>query len=118
MTANAQRRRLEVSADLTISHELGDVLVTGHAGRMTIDLPGLAMGRELTRTGLGQVGTAGMRTFDNALRGAGLTMDVRIRNRRVGRLGSGVRPGVIDRLLGRGPLKLDYFNIIRSILPG
>lgn len=118
MTANAQRRRLEVSADLTISHELGDVQVTGHAGRLMIDLPGLALGRELTRTGSGQVGSTGLRTFDRALKGAGLTMDVRIKNRRVGRLGSNVRPGFIDRMLGRAPMRLDYGNLLRSLLPG
>ncbi len=113
--ASAQRR-LAISADLTVSHGLGEMKVTGDGDHLRINLPGFALGRELARTGSGQVGASGLLSADRALKGVGLKMDVMIRNRVVGRLGSGIRPGLLDRALRTGPLQLNYSGLIRSLL--
>ena len=114
----APRRHLDVAADLVVTHEQGDMHVTGRGDRIVIDLPGPSFGRALARMGFGQVGSPALAGLDRALKGSGLGCEVTIKNRRVAQLGSGAQPRFMDRVCKLRPLQVSYGALVRSLLPG
>ena len=51
-----------------------------------------------------------------ALRNAGLGLVVTVKNRKVGRIGVGARPGLIDRALGVHPMQMHYATALGSLI--
>ena len=96
---STQLRHLDVVADLTVSHQLGDFTVTGTGNRIVIDLPGLSRGWKLARLGSEQVGPDGLQACDRVLKRTGLGLEIRMNKRCVARLGEGY---IVKRIPGTG----------------
>ncbi len=112
------RRKLDVQADMLVSHTKGEVKITGQGDHIGVDLRSPKLGRYMIWKGRQQLRPATLRRADEALRSAGLSVDVTMRGRQVGRLGKDAKPALFDRLLGVAPVQFHYFRLIRSALFG
>ena len=108
-------RQLAVDADLVISHEHGEVLVTGSGDRLRVDVPGWPMGRWALGEMRRLAGSNGTERMDRTLKSCGLGVDVALGKHLVGRLGKDARPGLLDRALGF-PLQVSYRELLRALV--
>ena len=108
-------RHLAVDADLVITHEHGEMLVTGSKDRVRVVVPGLPMARwalgEMRRV----AASGGTARMDRTLKSCGLGVDVALGERLVGRLGKDARPGLLDRALGLSPFQVHYRGLLRAL---
>jgi len=101
-------QRLDIVADLTLALDGEEIAVRGHGNRLVVDLPSLGAGWALFRTGpFSQVQRrAGLTRMNTALRDAGLTIDVRLLDETVARIGAQARPNAAARLLNLGAVEV------------
>ena len=93
-------KKLDIYADLSLDVDGEAIHIDGQGETVVVDLPRLRTGRKLLATSpfrrrLWQ----GLADADAYLRHIGVTLDVRVRGRRLGRLGVNGRRGGIARLL-------------------
>lgn len=109
-------RHLAVDADLVISHEHGEMLVTGSDDRLRVDVPGWPMARWAVKEMRRVAGRGGTERMDRTLKSCGLGVDVALGERLVGRLGKDARPGLMDRALGLSPFQVHYRGLLRALM--
>lgn len=109
-------RQLKVDADLVISHEHGEMLVTGSGDRLRVDVPGWSLGRWALDEMRRLAGSGGTERMDRKLKSCGLGVDVALNKRLVGRLGKDARPGLLDRALRLAPLQVSYPGLFHALV--
>ena len=111
-------RFLDVTGDLSVAADAGELRVRGFGDEILVDLPGLAPGASILGYRPGRRGSSPLLRIDEALRAAGLGLIVTVKNRPIGRLGSGANPGFLDRLSGLHPMQLYYGAVLQSFVMG
>lgn len=99
---------LEILADLQVAVDGENINVRGDGDRVVVDLPTLQAGRRLFTTGPFATGDRARTTgrVNDALRIAGLTVDVCVRGDLVARLGARAQPSAVARLLNLGDVEV------------
>lgn len=116
---SAPTRFLDVAGDLQVTGDAGELRVTGLGDRLVVEIPGLTLGRELLGVGPGRRGPfLPLARIDEALRNAGLGLVVTVKNRPVGRVGSGAEPRWLDQLFGMHPMQVHYGAVVQALVAG
>ena len=114
-TADRRPSPLEVVGQVMVEMGGGSARIEALGDRIVVELPSLGAGLSSIR-GLssGRGRGESIRKVDAALRGAGLSLEVAVGGRTVGRLGEGSRPGLASKLLGLGPFELLLGGVLAS----
>jgi hypothetical protein len=116
--ATADRRPipLEVVGQMMVEMGGGSTRIEALGDRIVVELSSLGAGIGSFRGVLaGNDRAEAIRRIDQALRGAGLSLEVVVGGRVVGRLGEGARAGLASKLLGLGPLELVLGGVLGSL---
>lgn len=99
---------LEVLADLHLAVDGEDIQIRGDGDRIVVDLPTLRAGRRLLTHGPLATGDRerGLRRVNEALRIAGITVDVRLHGDTIARVGADAQPSGFARLLRLGDVEV------------
>jgi hypothetical protein len=105
-------RLLSVEADLTATVDGQEVSVDGYGDRVVVSFPTF----RAARRALDGVEALPV-PFDSldAAADAGVDVDVRVRGASVARLGPGVRPGPLSRLVGAAPARVSVVGVLRAL---
>ncbi len=108
-------RLLSVKADLTATVDGQEVSIDGYGDRVVVSFPTLAAART-ARDGLTTLEPLSLPfdSFDAAAE-AGVDVDVRVRGASVARLGPGVDPGPLSRLVGAAPARVSLVGVLRAL---
>ena len=107
---------LEVLADLTLAIDGEDVQIRGDGDVLVVDVPSVRAARRLLSSGPWSADVRKKRTdqFNEALRMAGITIDVRYKGEVVARLGSGAQPNAASRLLQLTDIEVHPVKAVRA----
>lgn len=107
---------LDVFADLQLAIDGEDVDLKASGDQVVVDLPSLRAGRRLLagQSLLGGQFPGGTAQLQDALQGAGLTAEVRLRGDPVARVGKGARPGRLGRLLRLDGIEVKPARTLRA----
>jgi hypothetical protein len=107
---------LEVLADLELAVDGENVQIRGDGDRIVVDLPSLRAGRRLVTHGPLATGDRErrLRQVNEALRIAGITVDVRLGGDVIARIGEGARPSTVSRLLRLGDVEVRTGPSVKS----
>lgn len=107
---------LEVLADLHLAVDGEDVEIRGDGDRIVVDLPTLRAGRRLLTHGPLATGNRerSLKRANEALRIAGLTVDIRLDGETIARAGAQARPSGIARLLQLGDIEVRPVQPLKS----
>ncbi|WP_129116810.1 hypothetical protein [Halegenticoccus tardaugens] len=106
-------RRLAIDADLDLTIEEADVRVRGYGDLVVVDAPTLGVARSLLRGAFSlPIPSAAPRQVAES----GPAVDVRVRGGSVARIGRGVEPGVVSRLLGVAPARVSACGVLLAMI--
>lgn len=105
-------RALDVTADLTLSLADADVDVTGYGDLVVVDAPDLRTALALLR-GSDYVPS---KLVERGLARSDVTVDVRVRGGSIARAGPDIRPGLVSRVLGVDPARVDLGGVVLAAL--
>ena len=115
----ARRTPLEVVGEVQAQLGNNTFLITADKGTITVDVPGLRAGFSALRgSARGTQRARAIARADDLLRLADLRLQINLARAKVAALGAGVRPGLLSKLLGLGPIEVRPSALIRSLLRG
>lgn len=105
-------RALDVTADLTLSLADTDVHITGSGDLVVVDTPDLRTALKLLR------GTDYLPSqfVERGLARSGVVVDVRVRGGSIARAGPAIRPGLVSRVLGVEPARVNLGGVVSAAL--
>ncbi|PEN13829.1 hypothetical protein CRI94_07130 [Longibacter salinarum] len=107
---------LEVLADLTLAIDGEDIQIQGDGDVVVVDLPSIRAGKRLLQAGPWSGDVRRMRTeqFNQALRTAGVTINVQYKGETIARLGETASPNAVAHLLDFGEVELHPVKALQA----
>lgn len=105
-------RELSIEADLTLTVPAGDVRIRGYGDLIVVEAPSLAAARDL----FDGTATLPLDRLTGGIDDAAVDVDVRVRGRSVARVGPGVDPGPLSRLVGAAPARVSGGGVVLAAL--
>lgn len=108
---------LNVFADLQLTIDGESLSINGDGDRLVVDVPRLRTARRLLTTGPLAVGDTerNAERVAEALRLAGITLEVRVQGDTVARIGADASPNAIGALLDAGPVEVNAGQMVWSV---
>lgn len=107
---------LDVLADLELAVDGEAIDIQGDGKRIVVRLPSLRAGRRLLSSGpFAQNRAQSISRIQQALTIGGFTVDVRLQNNLVARIGADAQPGAVSRLLRLDGVEVRATESVRSV---